>query len=498
MAQTFYVNPGTGSDTAAGSQSAPFKTIAKALQSAQSDTTIQLAPGNYNADSGETFPLRVPSGVKIVGNESNKGSGIAIAGSGQYNSRTLAGQNVTFLLESKAELRGVTVTNPATRGTAVWIESTAPTVANCTFTKSQREGVLATGDANPTILNNEFVENAGNGIAITRNTTGEIRGNTCRKTGTGITIDSNAAPKVLDNKIMENRYGIVVSGDSRAVLRSNLIENNTDDALSVTGKAVPNLGTTDDPGKNILRNSGKFDVNNTTTAELVSVGNQLNPSRTKGRINIDSIAYNDGQGSGGGQPPGGGGKLTDIAGNWAERFIQGLFDQAIVSGFGDGTFKPNDTMTRAEYAALLVKAFNPAPEREAPKFTDVPANFWAKEVIEKAYRGGFLSGFDDNTFRPNDKVQRVQVLVSLVNGLGLSAGDSSVLSFYDDRTTIPDYAKDEVATATKKKIVVNHPQLKKLNPTKQAARAEVAAMVYQALVDANRVSAINSDYIVTA
>src|SRR3712207_9535382 len=99
MAQTLYVNPGTGSDSAAGNQSAPFKTITKALKSAQSGTTIQLAAGNYNAASGEVFPLDVPSGVKIVGSEDNKGNGVSIEGSGQYLSRTQAGQNVTILLE---------------------------------------------------------------------------------------------------------------------------------------------------------------------------------------------------------------------------------------------------------------------------------------------------------------------------------------------------------------------------------------------------------------
>jgi hypothetical protein len=72
------------------------------------------------------------------------------------------------------------------------------------------------------------------------------------------------------------------------------------------------------------------------------------------------------------------------------------------------------------------------------------------------------------------------------------------LSAYDDRSAIPDYAKDEVATATKKQIVVNYPQLKQLKPTEEATRAEVAAMIYQALVDAKQVSAINSPYIVSA
>jgi hypothetical protein len=170
----------------------------------------------------------------------------------------------------------------------------------------------------------------------------------------------------------------------------------------------------------------------------------------------------------------------------------------LISGFSDGTFKPDAKMSRAEYAALIVKAFNPTAKREATKFADISDDFWAKDVIQQAYRGQFLSGFPNNTFRPKDEVQRVQVIVSLVSGLGLSAGDANALATYDDRTSIPDYAKDEVATATKKQIVVNHPQLKQLNPTKDATRAEVAAMVYQALVDAKQVSAIDSPYIVSA
>jgi len=134
MAKTFYVNPVTGSDTNLGSQQAPFKTITQALKVATDNTKIQLADGNYNAASGEVFPLTIPSGVIVVGDEANKGDRILIEGSGNYLSRTFAGQNVTFVLLDKAELRGVTVTNLASRGSGVWIESTAPTVANSTFT----------------------------------------------------------------------------------------------------------------------------------------------------------------------------------------------------------------------------------------------------------------------------------------------------------------------------------------------------------------------------
>jgi len=161
---TFYINPQTGTNSAAGSQSARFETIGRALGLAASATTIELAPGTYSAASGEQFPLEIPSGVKVIGNEANKGSGTLIQGSGKFVSPSAAGQNITILLATDAQLRGVTVTNLDSRGTGVWIESTSPTVANCTFTLCKREGVFATDNANPAILDNIFVENSAAGV----------------------------------------------------------------------------------------------------------------------------------------------------------------------------------------------------------------------------------------------------------------------------------------------------------------------------------------------
>ncbi|MEQ8971965.1 MAG: S-layer homology domain-containing protein [Coleofasciculus sp. C1-SOL-03] len=504
MAQTLYVNPATGNDSAAGDQSAPFKTLSKALQQAQADTTIQLAAGTYNATSGEIFPLQVPSGVKLVGNEGNKGDGIVIEGNGEYISPTLAQQNITLLLEDTTEVRGVTVTNKATRGTGIWIESTDPTIANCTFTECNREGVLATGTARPNVVDNNFINNGGNGISFTKNAQGEIKNNTCKKAGYGISIDGNATPRVIDNLISENRFGVGISVDAQPILRNNTIEDNEEYGIAVTGNAEPDLGKSqDDPGNNIFRNNGKFAILNSSKNTLVSWGNQLTSNQVSGSVQIEgsiSDGGDDDDGDGGddddgGQPPD---SFADIQNHWAKPFIQGLLDKGLISGFSDGTFKPDEKMTRAQYAALLVKAFNPSAKRDGINFTDVADDFWAKDVIQQAYRGEFLSGFPDNSFKPNDNVQRAQVIVSLVNGLGLSASDGTVLSTYSDRAAIPDYAKDEVNTATKKEIVVSYPDTKQLDPTQDATRAEVAAMVYQALVDRNQVSEVNSDYIVSA
>ncbi|MEH2060133.1 MAG: DUF1565 domain-containing protein [Nostoc sp.] len=553
MAQTFYVNPVSGSNTNAGSQQAPFKTITQALKVATVDTKIQLVDGNYNAASGEIFPLTVPSGVIVVGNEANKGNGILIEGSGNYLSRTFAGQNVTFVLLDKAELRGVTVTNLASRGSGVWIESTAPTVANSTFINNKREGVFTTGEANPVILGNVFSENAANGIAIAKNSKGQIENNTCSKTGFGIAISDTASPTLRDNRISENRSGIIISGTARPVLRNNVSENNTDDGITVIASALPDIGSTNNPGGNILRNNGKFDLQNASSNKLVSVGNKIDTSKVTGNVEFADTPTTP-------TPttptpttptpttstpttptpttstpttpttptpttptpttptpttstpttptpttptpttptPTPTVELTDISNHWSGGFIRELVKLGIINGFPDRTFKPDATMTRAQYAALLVKAFNPSPNRPVIKFKDVPADFWASKVIQQAYQGLFLSGFPDNTFGPNNNIQRVQVIVSLVNGLGLSSDGTATIKVFDDQAKIPEYAKDEVVKAINKEIIVNHPNLKQLNPTRDATRGEVAAIVYQALVDAGRVAAINSAYIVTA
>ncbi|MER3478434.1 MAG: nitrous oxidase accessory protein, partial [Leptolyngbya sp. ERB_1_2] len=228
-----FVNPSSGNDSAAGTQAAPLKTITRALQQAKPGTTIQLASGTYNTDSGELFPLTVPAGVTVIGNESNKGNGIVVQGGGDYLSPTWAKQSTTFRLETNAQLRGVTVTNPNTRGTGVWTESTAPTIANCTFTGCKREGVFATGTANPIVTDCAFIQNDANGVTFSRNSKGEFRRNVCQNTGYGISISDNAAPLIIENQVLQNRSGIVLSNSARPVLRGNTIEKNAESGLVV-------------------------------------------------------------------------------------------------------------------------------------------------------------------------------------------------------------------------------------------------------------------------
>ncbi|BAY12119.1 S-layer homology domain-containing protein [Calothrix sp. NIES-2098] len=191
--------------------------------------------------------------------------------------------------------------------------------------------------------------------------------------------------------------------------------------------------------------------------------------------------------------------FSDVSSNyWAAQFIQQLSVRGVIAGFPDGSFRPEEPVTRAQFAAMVNKAFQKAPQRQAINFTDVPSNYWASSAIQQAYTIGFLSGYPGNRFEPNQAIPRQQVLVSLANGLEYSprATVENTLQYFNDAYNIADYARSPIAAATEKQIVVNYPNVKFLNPTATATRAQVAAFIYQALVSSNQASAINSPYIV--
>ncbi|MEJ1934816.1 S-layer homology domain-containing protein [Nostoc sp. NIES-2111] len=193
--------------------------------------------------------------------------------------------------------------------------------------------------------------------------------------------------------------------------------------------------------------------------------------------------------------------FSDVSSNyWAAQFIQQLSQRGIIAGFPDGSFRPEEPVTRAQFAAMVNKAFQKAPQRQAIRFVDVPGNYWASSAIGQAYSIGFLSGYPGNRFEPNQAIPRQQVLVSLANGLEYtpSGNVESTLQYFNDANNIAGYARSPIAAATQQKIVVNYPNVNFLNPTQTATRAQVAAFIYQALVSSNQASAITSPYIVAA
>jgi len=183
---------------------------------------------------------------------------------------------------------------------------------------------------------------------------------------------------------------------------------------------------------------------------------------------------------------------------WATRFINALSARGIIKGFPDYTFRPNQPVNRAEFAAILQQAFDTELSKNSVPFKDLSDQYWATPAIDRAVGTGFLKGFPDKTFKPTQKITRVQVLVALVSGLNLKqpAKPTQVLSIYQDAKNIPKYAVGKVAAATTNGLVITDANPQFLAPNQEATRAEVAAMVHQALVKLGRLDKISSENIV--
>lgn len=201
--------------------------------------------------------------------------------------------------------------------------------------------------------------------------------------------------------------------------------------------------------------------------------------------------------------PGTATNFSDVPANyWAQPFIQALAARNIITGFPDGTFKPNAPVDRAEFAAMIQKAFNQKPIRQlgAGAFTDVPTDYWAASAIEEAFETGFMTGFPGAVFLPNAPIPKVQAIVALTNGLGLAPRGSAseiVRSYYIDAGIIPTYAINNVAAATQANAVVNYPNVRVLNPLMPLTRAEAAAHLYQALVRLGQVQPLANNVAAT-
>ncbi|MEL6899578.1 MAG: S-layer homology domain-containing protein, partial [Cyanobacteria bacterium J06606_4] len=138
--------------------------------------------------------------------------------------------------------------------------------------------------------------------------------------------------------------------------------------------------------------------------------------------------------------------------HWAKDYIETLGNMEILSGFPDGTFLPDEPVTRAQFATIVNKAFLSASSSEgspeaSQAFADVPADHWALDAINATRTSAFLFGYPGNLFRPEQNISRVQTLVSLVNGLNYTGGSIEALPYYKDAKDIPDYAKAEAVAA---------------------------------------------------
>lgn len=172
--------------------------------------------------------------------------------------------------------------------------------------------------------------------------------------------------------------------------------------------------------------------------------------------------------------------LSDIPAHWARADIKRLVGMLAIGGYPDKTFKPDNNITRNEFAVILAKAMDwKGNSPAAAKFKDagsIPA--WARGSVGAAVEKGVISGYEDGTFGGERLITRSEIAVMVVKALGKAASTGALT--FADAAKAPDWAKGFIATAVAEGIIKGKPG-NVFAPNDNATRAESSTMVVRVL-----------------
>ncbi|MFD0715815.1 S-layer homology domain-containing protein [Paenibacillus sp. GCM10027626] len=184
--------------------------------------------------------------------------------------------------------------------------------------------------------------------------------------------------------------------------------------------------------------------------------------------------------------------FADVEGHWAKAAVNDMASRTVVNGVDSERYNPDAAITRAEFAAIIVRALglDDHGEEANTAFTDVLSADWYAGAVAQAKEFGIVNGFVDGTFRPTRTITREEAVVmiaramkvaGLETGLG-SEGADDILSGFRDGAAIGAWAKVPVAAAVESGLVQG--SAAGLLPKNEITRAETAAIVQRLLVKA--------------
>ena len=171
-------------------------------------------------------------------------------------------------------------------------------------------------------------------------------------------------------------------------------------------------------------------------------------------------------------------KNNDINGHWAEKEITQWIEKGIVSGYPDGSFKPNKPIKRAEFITMVNASFG-FDELEEINFDDVNSSDWFALEISKAVKAGYINGYENNTVRPNNNISRQEVAVILSSILNEDKGEID-LDVFNDSGKIADWSLDAVKLSIEKGLMKGYPD-STFKPNADITRAEAVVTLDRAI-----------------
>lgn len=146
---------------------------------------------------------------------------------------------------------------------------------------------------------------------------------------------------------------------------------------------------------------------------------------------------------------------SDIAGHWAESVITQWQSKGLIQGYEDGTFKPGNTITRAEFVTLMNNAKGFWSEGSI-NFSDVKNGSWFYSAVARAVAAGYVKGYSDGSFKPNNTITRAEATVMIANTAKLSANEAGAYRF-TDIGSIPAWARGSVGAVVAAGYMTGYP-----------------------------------------
>ncbi|MDO3410550.1 S-layer homology domain-containing protein [Saccharibacillus sp. CPCC 101409] len=180
--------------------------------------------------------------------------------------------------------------------------------------------------------------------------------------------------------------------------------------------------------------------------------------------------------------------FNDLNGHWAENIIDNMGSRMIVNGVADHEFMPDQSITRAEFAAILVRGLGLTGTAASGTFSDIQPSDESYEAIRTAAAYGLVNGFADGTFHPSDRITREQAMTMIVRATeltGLKSGAAgSDLSNYRDAGQVASWARASTELSVQLGIAQGR-SASVLAPKSWLTRAETAVMVERLLRKSN-------------
>ena|GEM_PF-578160 len=183
--------------------------------------------------------------------------------------------------------------------------------------------------------------------------------------------------------------------------------------------------------------------------------------------------------------------MSDTSGHWAEVYIKRWINDGLITGYPDGQFKPDNSITRAEMAVLVNRAFDIPKNNSRNIFSDIKPSDWFYDEVISGQAAGYISGYTDGTFKPNKPITRQEAASLIMKLLNLEPGNANAINAFIDKQSIDEWASSGVNGVITHGLMGGFPD-KTFGPRKNITRAETVVTLDKALsYKSEKVSGVN-------